>query len=151
MMLRASVELNGGDVDLQAITDNSAAADCGIDKAPELLRFADAAVGSNDVELDLARAQLLEVGGPEVLVDAAAIVANFQRMVRIADGTGIPLDAPVAALTVDVREDLGLNEFATAQNTPEIEGLQKLIARPLGQAVRGGMRAFGWLRNRRSS
>lgn len=52
------------------------------------------------------------------MVDAAGVIANFQRMVRIADGTGIPLDEPVAMLTTDIREELGLNHYGSADRTP---------------------------------
>jgi hypothetical protein len=151
MMLRASVELQGKEVDLRAITDDSAAAASGIDHAAALLRFADAVVGRDDAELALARAQLLEIGGPEVLVDSAGIAANFQRMVRIADATGIPLDAPVIALTADVRDDLGLGAFSSARNTPDPGGMQKVVGRALGRLARAGMRLFGKLRSRGSA
>ena len=69
--------------------------------------------------LGAARARLLGAVGPEGLVDAAAVVANFERMVRIADGTGIPLDAPVAAMSSDLRNQLDLSRFGSASNTPE--------------------------------
>jgi hypothetical protein len=56
--------------------------------------------------------------GPEAVVDASGVVANFQRMVRIADATGIPLDKPVAVFSVDMREELGIDSFGAAANTP---------------------------------
>ena len=50
------------------------------------------------------------------MVDAAGVIANFQRMVRIADGTGIPLtDNRLVALTVDLRDELGINDYPTAR------------------------------------
>ncbi len=49
--------------------------------------------------------------GVEALVDAAAVIGNFERMTRIADGTGIPLGDTLAAVTVDIREDLGLDRL----------------------------------------
>ena len=55
--------------------------------------------------------------GVQELVDAAGVVANFQRMVRIADGCGIPLDEFTRDATDDVREELGLHEYASAANT----------------------------------
>ena len=53
------------------------------------------------------------------MVDAAGVIANFQRMVRIADGTGIPLDKRVVALTADLRDELGLNDYPTVRLTRE--------------------------------
>ena len=62
-------------------------------------------------------------------MDAAAVIGNFERMVRIADGTGIPLDKPVAMITADMREELGIDRFATAVNTPTLNGFQRMLGR----------------------
>ncbi len=48
---------------------------------------------------------------------AAAVVAGFMQMDRIADATGIPLDDFVADATSDFREDFDLNNFGSARNT----------------------------------
>jgi len=65
------------------------------------------------------------------MVDAAAVIANFQRMVRIADSTGIPLDEPVLMMTQGIREDLGLNEFSASANSPELPFLKRIAGRVL--------------------
>ncbi len=49
------------------------------------------------------------------MVDAAGVVGNFQRMVRIADSTGIPVDGRMAQANADVRDLLGLNELPSAR------------------------------------
>ena len=53
--------------------------------------FATALASRDEAALASARDRLNEVAGPEVLVDAAGIAGNFQRMVRIADSIGIPV------------------------------------------------------------
>ena len=68
---------------------------------------------------------------PEALVDAAPVIGNFQRMVRIADGTGIPHDKPIAAMTADMREELGYNDFASAKNTPPVNRILAWVAKTL--------------------
>lgn len=113
------------------MTDLGAAAGSGVARAAELLAFADAAVQGEPGALAAARADLLEALGPEALVDAAAVVANFERMVRIADATGIPLDAPVAALAADLREPLGLGRFGSAANTPDVGALGRAVGKVL--------------------
>ena len=45
------------------------------------------------------------------MVDAAAVASNFQRMVRIADATGIPLGEGLEAMSQEVREELDLGRF----------------------------------------
>ena len=47
------------------------------------------------------------------MVDAVGVASNFQRMVRIADSTGITL-GNFEAITEDIREDLGINAYARA-------------------------------------
>ena len=47
--------------------------------------------------------------------DAAAFVGNFQRMVRIADGTGIQLDEIAEVPSRAFRGRMGIDEFASAQ------------------------------------
>ncbi len=71
----------------------------------------------DEAALAAARQRLLDAMGAEALVDTAAVVGNFERMTRIADGTGIPLDAPMNALAADLQEELRLREFRSAQST----------------------------------
>ncbi|MEM7290925.1 MAG: alkylhydroperoxidase-related (seleno)protein, partial [Pseudomonadota bacterium] len=48
---------------------------------------------------------------------AAGVAANFQRMVRIADSIGIPIDDMTTELGQSVRDELELTRFHSAQNT----------------------------------
>lgn len=64
----------------------------GIAHGDLLIAYAEAVVGDDDAELDKARADVFDAMGPEALVDAAATVASFNSVVRIASATGIPLD-----------------------------------------------------------
>ncbi|NNL64742.1 MAG: hypothetical protein HKP30_00735 [Myxococcales bacterium] len=82
----------------------------------------------SEAELAQARQGLLDTVGPEGLVDAAAVVGNFERMTRIADATGIPLDPPVNLLAGDLQGELGLNEFGSARNTAEPGAIANLLA-----------------------
>ena len=68
-------------------------------------------------ELDEARARLAQAAGLGAMVDAAGVVANFQRMVRIADATGIPVDSYILERTGELPERLGLTEYRSAANT----------------------------------
>lgn len=111
--------------------------DSGIKGGAELIRFVEAVVAESNTDasselIDHARQAVVEVLGHEAAVDAAAVVANFQRMVRIADSTGIPLDEPVAMMTQGIREELGINKFHAAANTPKLNAVKALAGRALG-------------------
>lgn len=118
MLLRASGEMTREAFDMQVITEGGAAAPSGVPHGETLVAFAEAVVGSDETALATARQRLLVELGPEALVDAAAVASNFERMVRIADSTGIPLDDVVYEKTLDVREELHLDRFGSAVNTP---------------------------------
>jgi hypothetical protein len=116
-MLRVSANNSNIEVDIQAVNGDTAAAGKGIQFGLELMKFAEAVASYDSVDLDQARRALLEVGGERVLVDAAGVAANFQRMVRIADAMGIPIDDMQNELGKEVRETLGLENFASAHNS----------------------------------
>ena len=143
LLLRASGELNGTPVDLRAVVDPERAAASGVANAAPLLALTDALVRGDDAALAQARERVRRELGPAVLVDAVAVAANFERMVRIADGTGIPLDAPVEIATSDVRTALGIDRFAAAAHTPPAGALRRLLTPVLRPLLGRLMRAVG--------
>ena len=74
-------------------------------------------VGDDDATLTYARHAVIEVLSPEVMVDAAGVASNFERMVRIADATGIQLDKRMEVLSQEVREALHLERFTAYKET----------------------------------
>jgi len=129
-MLRVSSEFEGEKVDLQSITKGSDV-QSGVPFQDELLAFAEVALGDDDEQISRAREALRTKMGDAAVVDSAAVIANFQRMVRIADGAGIPLDTPVAVVTTTIRSELGLNSYSTSGNTPELSFAQRILGRML--------------------
>jgi hypothetical protein len=57
------------------------------------------------------RGAVVEAMGVEAMVDAAAVAANFERMVRIADGTGIPLGDSLESRSRAVVDELQLERL----------------------------------------
>jgi hypothetical protein len=112
-MLRGSSETSGEAVNLDAIVEGQDT-DSGITGGSELVRFTDAVL-RNPSDLEAARAALANRLGEAEMVDAASVIGNFQRMVRIADSTGIPVDGLMAEANADVRQQLGLNELPSAR------------------------------------
>ena len=116
MALRVSAMHATTEIDLQAVNGDADGAAVGIEFGPELMRFAES-VAARDEALEDRRRELLEAAGPAVLVDAAGVAANFQRMTRIADAIGIPVDSMAHELGQQVREELGIERFASARNS----------------------------------
>lgn len=109
--------MSGGTADLRAITA-SVEGDAGVEHGALLVAFANAVQGDDDARLAATRRTLRAVLSPEAFVDACAIVGAFNVVDRIADATGIPLDPMLAAMTGDVRQELGLAGFRSSANTP---------------------------------
>ena len=137
-MLRASTQVSGESVNLNGIVEGNEV-QTGLRGGEALIRFAEASVGDSvDDKADdirVAREAVKDELGENSMVDAAGVIANFQRMVRIADGTGIPLDTPVAMMTSSIREDLGINEYGSASNTPALSLPQRLLGKLLQPAL----------------
>ena len=113
MMLRGSSAVAGESVDLTAIAHGSGT-DSGVPGGRALLRLVEAAL-RDPAALPEAREEVQALLGENALVDAAGVIGNFQRMVRIADSTGIPVDGRMAAASAEVRETLHLNELPSAR------------------------------------
>lgn len=142
MLLRESSALQGESPDLLAVTDGARAAGSGVPGGEALIGFVEAAVRGDAGDAKRAREAVATELGDAAVVDAAAVIGNFSRMVRIADGTGIPLDTPVAMLSADVREELGIDAFGSAGNTPALAGWQRWLGRALRPAMSLVMRRF---------
>ena len=109
-MLRESSKAKGEAYDLSLLT--GAKGDGNIPHGALLVAFAEAVLGSDDRRLaDIREAIRVEMGDA-ALVDAAAIVATFNAIDRVADATGIPIEDGRAGSTADIRATLGINAFA---------------------------------------
>jgi len=90
--------------------------DGGVTGGAILTRYAEAvheAGAGHEVDLDAITAEVIEKVGEAGLVDAAAICANFNMMVRIADGTGTPLDEGTIDVSAELRQDLNLDSLTS--------------------------------------
>ncbi len=106
-MLSWSSTEAGTPADLAAIAEG--AGDGGLPFGAELVAFAEAVGGFDDAVLAAARERLAAAAGSEFMVDAAAVIANFEMMTRVADGTGarFPAETAVHRVALDARLDIG--------------------------------------------
>jgi hypothetical protein len=89
--------------------------DSGIPHASLLIEFAEAVLDPDEARIARARKAVAETMGEAALVDAAAVAGNFNAIDRVADSTGIPLEAEKAAMTEDFRRALGIDDFGKSQ------------------------------------
>ncbi len=110
MLLRESSQRAELDADLQIVRGEAEKPDGGIPHGAALRRFAEALV-TGSPELAAARSALCEAIGPERAAHAAAVVASFDGINRVADATGIELDPIAQTGAGDLIESLGLIEM----------------------------------------
>mgnify|MGYP000898908936 FL=1 len=116
-MLRVSAKINEIDIDIQGVGGDVSSASQGVEFGLQLMLFAESVANRDSHALGASRQALLDVAGPLVLVDAAGVAANFQRMVRIADSIGIPYDNLDSSLGQQVLDELNLTAFTSARHT----------------------------------
>lgn len=132
-MLRGSSVHTGETFEIGALTSEQDAY-VGVAEEAIIGDFIDVALRRDEKMLAEAREALEQRLGSDALVDAAAVFACFQRLNRMADGVGIALDEQMVMMTAGLRNELAIDTYATADNTPELVGLKKLRAqlmRPL--------------------
>ena len=113
-LLRESSTKAGINVDTKLVTGDSSDPDGGIEHAAVLRRFAVAVITERQ-DLDAARAALVDAFDPTRAAQAAAIVANFDAINRVADATGIELDELTADRNGDLIDDLGFESILEAR------------------------------------
>ena len=117
MMLRVSAMTTETEVDLRGVNGDAASAALGIEYGTELMSFAESLAQRDESGLARSRTALRQAAGDKVLVDAAGVAANFQRMVRIADSIGIPFDNMQSDFANSIQTELNLARFASAQHS----------------------------------
>ena len=78
-----------------------------------LIEYAEAFYDAPDDLVDI-RDRIEQELGAGAAVDAAAIVAIYDAVVKIADATGIPIEEQKAEMSEDIRKHLGINDFPSA-------------------------------------
>lgn len=112
----------GLDVNLAATVDPAGWAEeqtadtTGLPHGRLLIDFAEAVVRATD-DIEPLRSRLLDEVGPDATGHAAATIAAFSGLVRVADGTGIPVDDGLAAVSVSTIEELALAKLGGAANS----------------------------------
>lgn len=81
-----------------------------------MIDFAEAVVRADD-DVEGLRSEVVDRLGPEAAGHASATITAFSGLVRVADGTGIPIDDGLAAVSADIRDQLALEKLGGAANS----------------------------------
>ena len=108
-MLSWSSEINQIPVDVRAIADP--AIEPRLPGGGPLVRFVDATLARSTAGIEAAAEAVQAKLGSAALVDAAAVIGNFQMMNRVADGTGMPVGRGSRMRQAGLIELLGLDRF----------------------------------------
>ncbi|MYD43084.1 MAG: hypothetical protein F4W90_04230 [Gammaproteobacteria bacterium] len=114
LLLRGS-----GDFELHAVMDNQL--ESGVECGELLSRLVDAIIGGSWDAVEQLRGEALHSMGTQQAVDAMAVAAAFNGITRIADATGIPLDAGPAETTATMRDELRIDDFEYAEKTRKFD------------------------------
>jgi len=109
-LLRESSKAKGEDYDLTLLIGGGG--DGNIAHGRLLVDYADAVLGDDNAALARTQGEIRARIGDAALVDAAAIVATFNAIDRVADATGIPIEDGKADSSADLRQSLGIDAFA---------------------------------------
>ena len=127
-----SSEALGLEVDYERVLDRNHVGQVGVPHSAELLTFTNAVqIGTPD--LDAARAQLGRAVGADGVLEAAATIAVFNGLVRVADGTGIALDEGVFAVSTADRAKLGIDSFSGAANSGSAAEIDPSTVNSIGE------------------
>src|SRR5687767_13052356 len=112
-MLRWSSTAEGSPADLAALAEGEG--DGGVPFGAQLVAFTEAIGSGDDAAIASTRTALADAAGKEFMLDAAAVVANFEMMTRVADGTGARFPDQGAESRALLAESLGIAAFTSAR------------------------------------
>ena len=110
-MLSWSGTEQGLSVDLENV--QSASGGVEVSFARELIDFAMAATEFDASALTKTRNDLINVAGLAVAIDAAAVIANFEMMTRLADSTGARMQTEVVQDRLAIAKAMGVDKVVS--------------------------------------
>jgi hypothetical protein len=111
MLLRRSGEIQEENYDLTGVTGQGT---IGVENEETLNAIADAVFYADAGDLEKIRAQAILKIGDQQLTDAFAVASAFNGITKVANATGIPLDARTEEVTVELRQSAGIDDYSDA-------------------------------------
>ena len=95
-----------------------------------LSALAESVLGGDSTLIEQVRQKAIEHLGGRGWMDALLVISFFQMMDRVANGSGVQLEANVVQASGFI-DELGLTDFGSAENTPELTLWERVMARPI--------------------
>jgi|TARA_B100001146_G_scaffold223610_1_gene238738 hypothetical protein len=111
MLLRRSGTRTQTSFNLGKLT-NTSELTIGIAGESTLLALAEAVVASSAPAVELAREQAINDLGEKITVEAIAVIAGFNGITKIANGTGLPLDPETHDSTHEMRAETAIDDYS---------------------------------------
>ncbi len=130
MLLRASSEIEDGTTpDLAATASSSkiALSRSGVSRKAVLSALVESVLADDDALIQEARERSIEVLGAGGWIDALLVLSFFQMVDRVANGSGVRLEANVVQAS-DFIGELGIGEYRSAESTPALSWWQRATA-----------------------
>jgi len=121
MLLRASSEKENGSYNLNSVTSDDL--DPGVPYGRWLRGLTEAAINNDWLALAELRPKAEEAMGAQQTVDTLVVASAFNGITRVADATGIPLDANTADTTHELREQTGIQRFEYGEKSMRYDTL----------------------------
>jgi hypothetical protein len=115
MLLRASSDFQGQNLNLNAVTDPSI--QLGLAQEDLIAQLVAALLEDPGGRLTAAVAAADESMGRQESTDVLTVACGFNGITRVADATGIPLDTTTEATTSAMRATTGIDDYAYARKS----------------------------------
>ncbi len=133
MLLRASSEIEDRTTpDLTATTSSSkiVLGRPGVSRKAVLSALVESVLADDDALIQEARDRAIQVLGAGGWIDALLVLSFFQMVDRVANGSGVRLEANVVQVS-DFIGELGIGEYRSAESTPPLSWWQRATAPPI--------------------
>lgn len=115
MLLRRSGQISAESYNLSGVMGDGVGV--GVEDEALLIAIAEAVFAGDPADLAHLRAKAVLSIGPEKFVDAVGVASGFNGITKVANATGIPLDVRTEEVTVSLRLQTGIDNYAESHKS----------------------------------
>lgn len=119
MLLRESGKKDSLEFDLDVVVGGES--ELGLEFETEILELTDVICQGDEAKVKEVRGQCERLLGPQKTVDVITVVSGFNGITKIANGTGLHLDPDTEKLTVEMRNETGIEDYSEAAKAAKFD------------------------------